>query len=266
MIPHDIIDMLESTWRALSTMGLTFGETQWKTPTAMPGWSVQDTYSHIIGTERHLEGLPATTHRAAPAPYVHNPIGEMNEHEVDARRALTGAQVLAEFDDLTAQRVRTLRAGDDAYFATEMATPTGPNTLAYFLGMRLMDCWMHDQDIRRALAMPMTLADPAAAHTVDWMLQFAPMVVGKRAHAPEDASVRLRLHAPVERDLTYRVTNGRAALDEHPDGEASATVAMDTETYLLLAMGRVRSNEVRYDLAGDRALGQAVVDGLCTMI
>ena len=266
MIPVATIDMLEQTWRSLSTLGISLSEAQWKTPTALPGWTVQDNYSHIIATERMLQGLPGTEHRVDLPAYVRNPIGEFNEHEVDARRDQPGARVLAEFDELTGQRIRTLRGADEAYFTRETVTPTGPNTVTHFLQMRLMDSWMHEQDVRRALGQAMTLSDDAAAHTVDWMLQFVPMVVGKRAKAAEGESVTLNITGPVERTKWYTVVDGRATEIDAGMGEPSAAVAMDTETFLLLAMGRCRSNEVRYELIGDRDLGQRLVDNLCTMI
>lgn len=266
MIPHSTIDMLEETWRSLSTMGLTFSEPQWKTATALPGWSVQDNYAHIIGTERLLQELPSTEHRIDKPDYVHNPIGELNEFEVDARRGLTGAQVLAEFNELTALRIRTLRGADDAYFARETFTPTGRDTVTHFLKMRLMDCWTHEQDVRRAIGLPMTLSSDSAAHTVDWMLQFVPMVIGKRAGAGEGETVVLTITGPVERVKWYTVANKRAAEIEAGMGDPTAGVAMDTETFILLAMGRAQSNEVRYDLAGDRDLGERIVDNLNMMI
>lgn len=266
MIPYATIDMLEETWRSLSTMGLTFSEAQWKTATDLPGWSVQDNYAHIIGTERLLQELPSTEHRIDKPDYVHNPIGELNEYEVDVRRSLTGAQVLAEFDELTALRVRTLRGADDDYFDRQTFTPTGPNSVAHFLKMRTMDCWMHEQDVRRALGLPLTLSSDSAGHSVDWLLQFVPMVVGKRARAGEGDSVVLTITGPIERVKWYGLVDGRAAEIDAGMGEPTAGVAMDTETFVLLAMGRCTSNEVRYDLAGDKALGQRVVDNLNVMI
>ena len=49
----------DAAWQALADVGAGLTEEDWKTPTDLPGWSVQDTLSHVIGTERLLEGLPA---------------------------------------------------------------------------------------------------------------------------------------------------------------------------------------------------------------
>ena len=96
-----IVETLIVAWHALSDLGAGLGEEQWKRSSDLPGWTVQDLLSHLIGIERLLEGLPAATPLAADTPaHVHNPIGELNEREVAARRALPGAAVLAEWDEL----------------------------------------------------------------------------------------------------------------------------------------------------------------------
>jgi uncharacterized protein (TIGR03083 family) len=141
-IPHDTIDKLEETYRALSAIGADLTEEQWKSPSDLPGWTVQDNLSHLIGTERMLEGLPGPDHTTpVDAPYVRNEIGRMNEREVELRRSRSGADVLAEWDALVAQRLATLRNADEAYFSAEAITPTGPGTVADFLDIRVLDLW-----------------------------------------------------------------------------------------------------------------------------
>src|SRR5215204_7374205 len=137
-IPTDTIDKLEQTFDSISKLGAGLTEEQWKTATDLPGWTVQDNLSHLIGTERSLQGLPGTDHRSAEMPYVKNPIGEFNEREVDARRGQSGAQVLAEWNELTALRLATLRSAGDEYFDAAANLPTGPGTMADFLHIRVL--------------------------------------------------------------------------------------------------------------------------------
>src|SRR5580765_932495 len=99
MIPTDTIDKLEAIWRSVSALCAELDESQWKLPTDLAGWTVQDNLAHLIGTERRLQGLPA-----APAPdtmgdHVKNAIGQFNEAEVESRRSNTGAQVLSEWNE-----------------------------------------------------------------------------------------------------------------------------------------------------------------------
>ena len=86
MIPTDTINTLAECFGSLSELGASFTEAEWKLHTDLPGWSVQDNVSHLIGIERMMEGFPATEHRVPKPDYIRNPIGEMNEHEVDVRR------------------------------------------------------------------------------------------------------------------------------------------------------------------------------------
>ena len=52
---------------------------------------------------------------------------------------------------------RTLAEADDEYFDQPMQTPTGPGTMTDFLATRILDCWVHEQDMRRALDLPSRL-------------------------------------------------------------------------------------------------------------
>ena len=148
MIPTATIDALEQCWQSLASVIGSLSEAQWKAPTDLPGWSVQDNLAHLVGTERMLQGLPGTAHRASPHEHVRNPIGEMNEHEIDARRPMPGSEVADEWLQLAALRLHTLRTADDAYFQQPAATPTGPGTIADFLHIRVLDCWSSPAHVR----------------------------------------------------------------------------------------------------------------------
>jgi uncharacterized protein (TIGR03083 family) len=229
---------------------------------------VQDNLSHLIGTERALQGLPSTDHRTTELGHTRNPIGEANEHEVDVRRALPGADVLAEWNDIVALRLATLRSADDAYFDVPAMTPTGPGTRADFLHIRVLDCWAHEQDMRHALGIPGNNDSPAAAHTIDRLIRTLPIVVGKRAATPEGDAVRFVLTGPIERTLTYEVREGRATQVDTPTNAPVATLSMDSDTFACLALGRRPGSDLRewVELSGDTALAGRCLDSLNMMI
>lgn len=237
-IPTRTIAMLTDTWRAVSELGADLSETEWKQPSELPGWTIQDLLSHLIGTERMLEGLPAAPPCADPGGHVLNAIGGFNENEVEARRGLTGADVLAEWNELCVQRTSTFEAADAAYFAQPKMTPTGPGTMADFLDIRILDCWVHEQDMRRVLGVPGNLGGPAAEHTVDRLIRTIPIVIGKRAACPEGGAVAIRITGAVERDLTCEVRNGRAGFVAQPSSPAVCSIEMDTSAFIMLATGR----------------------------
>jgi uncharacterized protein (TIGR03083 family) len=50
------IAALDEQWDALTALAIDLAADDWDRPTACPGWSVKDVYSHIVGTESSLLG------------------------------------------------------------------------------------------------------------------------------------------------------------------------------------------------------------------
>lgn len=268
MIPTQILDTLEHTWSSINTLCESLTEEQWKTPTQLPGWTVQDNLSHLIGTERMLQGLPATEHRASDMSFVKNPIGEFNEHEVDVRRDRPGAEVLAEWKELVALRTQTLRSADEAYFAQEAMTPTGPGTLADFLHIRILDCWAHEQDMRNALHLPGNTGGPGASHTIDRLIRTVPIVVGKRAATPEGQSVVINITGPVVRTIAVTVTDGRANIVSEAPKDVICSISLNSEVFYQVATGRISGVDAKphCTVSGDQDLAQKILDNFNMMI
>jgi uncharacterized protein (TIGR03083 family) len=262
---RDTIAKLYATWDSIAELCAPLSESQWKTATLCPGWSVQDNLSHLIGTERALAGLPTTEHRSAGGDHVKNPIGEFNEHEVDVRRDRSGAEVFNEWREIAAQRRQFLDSAPDDYFETKTMTPTGPGTMADFLHIRVLDCWAHEQDIRDALGIPGHQGGPAAEHTIDRLIRTLPIVVGKRAATPEGRGVVVQLTGPVERTIPVLVTNGRAAIVESVV-DPLATLTMDSMTFVTLALGRRSAAECAWSSTGDATLAGRIASQLNMMI
>lgn len=268
MIPIQQIDTLEATFLSLSNLGRQLSEEQWKLPTDCPGWSVQDNLSHLVGIEVALSGGKPTSHKSPKFDYIKNAIGEHNENEIDVRRSQSGAQVLEEWNSVSSNRITQLRAADDAYFETPMMMPTGPGTLGDFLGIRILDCWVHEQDMRRATGIAGNEGGPAAEHTIDRLTRTLPIVVGKRAATPEGASVVFVITGSVQRNIPITVIGGRATIVTAPPVEVLCTVQLDSNAFTALATGRQTADQLanRLQISGDNDLGQRVVTQLNMMI
>ena len=241
-------------------------EAQWKTATDCPGWSVQDNISHLVGIENMLLGKPPTTHKAPKYDYIKNPIGEHNEHEIDARRSLLGSEVFAEWKATAAERAQQLQTADAEYFAKPMMMPTGPGTLGDFLDIRILDLWIHDQDIRRALNISGNHGGPCAEHTIDRLIRTLPIVVGKRAAAPEGESVSITISGAVQRTIYVSVSEGRANIVAAKPASLLCEISMDSTVFTALATGRKQSTELIWTSTGDTALAQRIVSQLNMMI
>ena len=262
------LENLFDTLTSIHNLCADLTEAQFKTPTQCPGWTVQDNLSHMVGTEKSMGGHGSTTHRATSLEFVKNPICEMNEHEVDARRALSGSDVLNEFDQVMSSRRAQLESEPEEYFTKETMTPMGKNTMAEFLHIRVMDCWVHEQDMRRALNIAGNQNSASAELTVDRLCRTLPIVVGKRAAAAEGSSVVIHITSPVVRDISITVINSRATVVDAPTSKPLMELFFDSNTFVELATGRATAQEARsrWKVSGDTDLGERVVGAINMMI
>jgi uncharacterized protein (TIGR03083 family) len=259
-----LVEFLDQVWRSISELGAGLTERDWKTPTEVPGWSVQDNLAHIAGIEWRLSGRPDPEHSVPDdLPHVKNPIGRSNELFVDSRRERTGAEVLAEFREVTGARLDQLRAYGPDDFARETWTPVGQGTIRDLLPFRIFDSWVHEQDMRRAVERAGDLDSPVAAVALARIVDAMPFVVGKKAGAPDGATVVFELSGALARTVAIGVDGSRAKpLDAAPAGP-TVRVTTDTETFARLACGRIDPfgalrDDVR--LEGDKTLGRTIVE------
>lgn len=253
------IDNLALTWRSIDELCSGLTEAEWKMPTGCPGWTVQDNVSHLIDYEAGALGRPRPDHTPSSLEHVKNPLGESNEVGVDLRRSWPGTQVLDELREVTAQRHAQLLALSDDDLAQPVDTPAGPGTVADMLTLRVMDTWSHEQDIRRAVGRPGHVEGPAAEEAVAYFSQFLPFVVGKRAGAPDGATVVVEVGEL--RRTVVEVVDGRARTTDAVPAEPTVGLAMPVATFAALVGGRTDAPD-DVTISGDEALGRAIVAGL----
>ena len=162
-------------------------------------------------------------------------MGRANEVGVDARRAMSGAAVLDEFRQVTAERLAQLRRLTPGDLAAQTATPVGPGTVADLLTLRVMDSWSHEKDIRRAVGRPGHTGGPAVEEAVAYFSRFLPYLVGKRAAAPDGAKVVFRIGARPPVAVEVAGGRGRLAADR---GDATVDLAIPVTTFAALVGGR----------------------------
>jgi uncharacterized protein (TIGR03083 family) len=268
MIPQETIHKLEETWRSISDFCQTLTEEQWKTFTQLPQWTVQDNLSHLVAFEANFQGTPRPQHTAADKSHVKNELGSSNEDDVDVRRALLGAEVLAEWNEITALRLQALRSANTDYFVQEVMTPAGPGTMADFLHLRVLDCWTHEQDMRRALALPGHQSGPSAEHTIDRLIRTLPIVIGKRAGTPEGECVVIRITGHVSRLIALTVTDGRAQISNEEPPSSMCDISMNSDVFLQLATGRAEYEELANEIkvSGDTTHANRVLTQFTMMI
>lgn len=262
----ELVDGLETVWTSIGALGDDLSEEEWKTPSEVPGWSVQDNLSHIVGMEARLLGRTDPEHEAPGGPHLQNDVGISNEVPVDLRRARSGAEVLAEFREVTGERLAELRALDADGFGAESWTPVGPGTVRDLLPFRIFDSWVHEQDMRRVVGRPGHLDGPVAEAALERVIGAMGFVVGKKAGAPDGATVVFALSGPLARDIAIGVEGGRAKRLDAAPASPTVRIVTDSATFERLGTGRADPEALVADgqvtVEGDDALGRAVVTNM----
>lgn len=261
------IEGLNAIWAALIELGESLTEDQWNLDTRCPGWTIRDNYSHMLGTERMLSGDENPTVDVPELDHIKNDIGKINEAWVEERRSRTGAEVLSEFKETVARRQAVLEAMSPEEFQAESWTPAGMDTFGRFMRIRVMDHWLHDQDIREAIGRPGDLSGAPVEISLDELSSFLGYVVGKKSGAPEGSSVAFQITGESPRRIDV-VVQGRAGLSDSPVENPTSTLTMPLTAFAAIAGGRHGHAQYVPDVSieGDQDLGQTVLKNLPTMI
>ena len=132
-----VVDLLRHEYRALAEVCADLSAEQWETPTCLPGWTVRDALSHVIGAEAMLLGEPAPAVDVSHITHMRNPVAEANEVWVEELRGTPGPQMLARLEDVTARRLAALDAMGQAEFDAPSWTPAGRDeTYGRFMRIR----------------------------------------------------------------------------------------------------------------------------------
>ena len=257
-----VIDLQEQVFSSIDELCSSLTDAEWAAETECPGWSVKDNLSHIIGTESMILGRPAPEHDPGTKPWIRNPVGANNEIQVDYRRSWPPSKVLEEYREVVAERMKALRNMSEDELDGESWTPLGPGTVRDLVAIRVMDCWVHEQDIRRAVGKRGELDGPVASHAFGRHSGAMPYVVGKKVGAPDGTTVVIEVDGfdPVAVGVEGKRAN---RLDQASD--PTVRLSMDLETFNRLCCGRGdASSNVRIE--GDEALGQRIVANMNFMI
>ena len=260
-----VVALLDQIWSSIEELSASFTPAEWRMPTELPGWSVQDQLSHLCGIESKLLGRPQPEPLPKPwPPHVRNELGAMNEAQVAARRDWPGEDVLTEFLELTAERLKILAEMSDDQMAAETQGVMGAAALRDVLAIRAIDCFYHEQDMRVATGKPGAMDGEAAAFAVARMAAALPMIVAKKATLNDGTVVAFEVTGPSGFATVIAVKDGRGSRAE-PGTPADAAVTMDALTFVRLIGGRISSSEAAFDVTGDRAVALAVLNSINVM-
>lgn len=234
----------------------------WSRPTDLAGWDVRAVAAHLAHLESELAGNEQEHVDVAEAPHIVSPMGFYTEMGPLARREWPTERIVEELEQSAATRLAELRAEPPTDGSA--MPPRTPGGIGWnwdgLLSNRVVDVWMHQQDIRRAVGRPGGMDTAGAEHTLGVFTRAFGYTVGKRVAPPAGTTVALEVTGLRPVHLAVEVgDDGRARAVVPPPDAPTARLRMDLETYFLLAGGRCDATEVTVDIEGDEGLGLRVL-------
>jgi uncharacterized protein (TIGR03083 family) len=257
---------LDVWWRAVGDFTTLLEEIpaeQWSTPTDLAGWDVHAVAAHIAHLESILAGAPEETVEVGEPAHVTGLMGVYTEQGVVARRERSPDELLTEIRSAATARHTALLADPPTDGSARPEPMFGGIGWDWerLLRNRPLDVWMHEQDVRRAVGRPGGLDSPAARHTAEYLTESLGLVLARRVGAPPGTTAVLAVagSAPVAFTVTERQRGER--LPDLPT-EPTVGLAMDRETFIVLAGGRRTPEPSRIAVTGDAALARRILDAL----
>lgn len=243
----------------------------WSKPSACELWEVRDVVAHLVGSaasyiERIHQSLQgdSSTPEGRPVPGSGNAasFAEGNAHRAISRREILGDQVLSDFikaNDQLNQLMATLGPRDwdrPHYYAS-----IGIEPMRFRPDLWISELATHGWDIRSRLEPEAHLSDESLQVLMDmvpaqltrWI--FTP---GPRLSAP--IRYRFELTGAGARNSDIEVEGDKASMETAGTGQADVTFHCDTETFILMAYGRLTTDAAvaagRLTIQGDDSLAR----------
>lgn len=232
----DLIDVWKQSIQQIVDLCEPLNDEQWQASTPCPGWTVADVVAHIVDLEAMLaaDPRPDTEPDWSTLPHVTSDLSRVIEVGVDFRRNHSKQSVLDELREVIVRREQSLRdsTGPVRGVFGNMVEPE------QLLGMRIFDCWVHEQDIRIALGQPGGMNSPAAHIAARMMMRGLPKAWGKTVSPPPGSVLRITITGPdIEEDVSLIIDpDGRAIRVDQ--SEADVHLTMTWPDYMLAATGR----------------------------
>jgi uncharacterized protein (TIGR03083 family) len=268
--PIDVTGLFAPERRALLQLLSGLNGKQWDTPTVCPGWTVKDVAIHLLGVDLgnlsvQRDGFtsastagPASGERAALVAFV----TDLNETWVATARRLS-PRILRELLTVTGEMIA-------AYFGTLDLLATGPAVswagpdpapVWLHVSREYTERWVHQQQIREALALPGFMETEHAAPVLAAFVHALPHALRNRTALP-GTCIKLTIDGPAGGRWIAVRTEDRWALGRDDGRPADVAVAIDQDlAWRLFTKGVTPACALpRVRIEGDRSLGSAVLE------
>ena len=198
-----------------------------------PDWDVRACLGHVIGVEKALTGWAPDPENLFDFGVALGFDGELKD--------LDPAGVAAAVRGVTEARLADLEGRDPAVVDTPSMTPVGSQAYGNFLQIRVFDMWVHARDIALPLGIQLDDGGPTAAFALNEVHRSMGYIAGKRIGLEDGMSMTIEVTGGAARTIHVAV-DGRAGLVDALDAP-DVTLTADTETFVMLACGRVDPQE-----------------------
>lgn len=243
------VEAWEQSARSIIGLGDTCSAADWQRESRCPGWTVKDLFSHTVGLERLLLGEPLPQHDPGAKPWVKSDFAKVMEIDVDLRRGRSGADVLEELREVIDARHAALQRADGSE-PTLFLGKTVPQIEVF--PRRIIDLWMHEQDIRVAVGKPGGMDTISAHYVYDRMSYLLPRALSGKG-LPEGG-----FSLCTDRFERHYLVDGSGGLTQ-VDTRQPTVLAMSAEAWTAHIGGRADAPDWQITSSGDLSLAEAVV-------
>jgi uncharacterized protein (TIGR03083 family) len=259
-----VVDALAEVWSSLDELLSEVDDKEWEIATPCPGWDVRAIVAHIIGTEREMSGEPTPDidlDRAA-LPHVHRDGALVAERWIESLRSTSPELLREQFAAITTRRLDMLASMTEHEWATASFYPLADLPYEHVIYIRVLDCWIHEQDIRDATNRPGHESGLGVDITLDAMSVAMGTVVGTNAGIERGNSVTFALTqgGRVVREIHVDVGN-EAEVVAALTGPATTKLTMPVGVWTRRCAGRVGPDAFRDQIAleGDLVIAERVL-------
>ncbi len=240
--PAELVAIWDAALTNLIDAAERAGADPWGDATPCPGWTVGDVVAHVTSIERFLMGRadPDHTPDYDVLPHAQSGLSRYTEVPVDLRRSRSRDDVLREARSTHADRRAELADLAESPDATVLGPFGKPMSLTAVLRMRILDIWIHEQDIRVATGHEDHWGTAAAWVTAGQIVTGLGRLWVRTVDAPEGEVLQLEVTGPGVsfRTQVGHLPDGRGAvIDAVPDPDV--TVVLTWPDLVAASAGRV---------------------------
>jgi uncharacterized protein (TIGR03083 family) len=220
---------------------------EWEAPNACGVLSVSETVAHLArGAERYTQWTRRALEGVADPPddavfYATRATGSagIRDGSLAYHRSL-GARILEAFEKNGLALIELFESLKPDDWQRPTFHPVAVIPIEKLLGWRIAELSLHRWDILDRLGREAHLPDGSHEPIVDWLPVWFKIAIAVRDPLERPLHYRFVLSPPLSRAMQITIHGERHEVDGGDTSRADATLTTDSETFILLMMGRLK--------------------------